>query len=68
MRARWARVPDVVRHTFTHFHLELFVLAGAVTKATGGTWVAPENLGEHALPSVMKKVIAHASDGWRARR
>src|SRR5579872_129232 len=22
-RARWTRVPDVVRHTFTHFHLEL---------------------------------------------
>ncbi len=68
VRARWARVPDVVRHTFTHFHLELFVLAGAVKTATGGTWVAPEKLGEHALPSVMKKVIAHASGGSRARR
>ncbi|HUK60911.1 MAG TPA: A/G-specific adenine glycosylase [Stellaceae bacterium] len=69
VRARWTRVPDVVRHTFTHFHLELLVLAGNVTNEARceGVWVPPAKLGEHALPSVMKKVIAHASGGTRAR-
>jgi A/G-specific adenine glycosylase len=59
-------LPGLVRHTFTHFHLELAVLAGQ----TGGTnpeipddegiWVAVERLGEQALPSLMRKVAAHA--------
>jgi A/G-specific adenine glycosylase len=60
-------VPDVVRHTFTHFHLELAVLAGkARAGASGdGVWVPLDRLKDHALPSVMKKVIAHASGGFR---
>jgi A/G-specific adenine glycosylase len=66
--ARWTRVPDRVRHTFTHFHLELVVLAGHPRNGArgDGIWVAPRKLGEHALPSVMKKVIAHARDGYLA--
>lgn len=59
-------LPGLVRHTFTHFHLELAVLAGRVEgKAPGsgaeeGVWVAVERLGEQALPSLMRKVAAHA--------
>jgi A/G-specific adenine glycosylase len=55
--ARWRRVPGVVRHTFTHFHLELTVLAGR-PKAVGtaGIWCPPWRLGDYALPTVMKKV------------
>ncbi len=69
VRARWTRVPDVVRHTFTHFHLELLVLAGRVKNGAHceGVWVAPDKLGQHALQSVMKKVIAHAGGGAPAR-
>jgi A/G-specific adenine glycosylase len=61
--ATWRRVPDVVRHTFTHFSLELAVFAGtARASATAeGVWVLPARLKDHALPSVMKKIIAHAS-------
>jgi A/G-specific adenine glycosylase len=60
--AQWRRLPDVVRHTFTHFHLELTVLAGAAraNASAEGVWVPLDRLKEHALPSVMKKVIAHA--------
>ena len=29
-RRKWRRLPGVVRHSFTHFHLELAVLAGEV--------------------------------------
>ena len=65
--ARWRRVPDVVRHTFTHFHLELVVLAGAARRGASGdgVWVPIDRLKDHALPSVMKKVIAHAHGGVR---
>jgi A/G-specific adenine glycosylase len=65
VRARWCPIPDRVRHTFTHFHLELSVLAGTVRagKAPDGIWVPPDRLGEHALPSLMRKVIAHAGGG-----
>ncbi|MGH7091625.1 MAG: NUDIX domain-containing protein, partial [Stellaceae bacterium] len=65
----WRRVPDVVRHSFTHFRLELVVLTGRVRDGGGaaaGLWVAPGRLGEQALPSVMKKIIAHAAGGWPA--
>ena len=64
---RWRRLPGVVRHTFTHFHLELAVLAGDVRAGyeKGGVWVPADALGEHALPTVMKKVIAHARGGPR---
>ncbi len=67
LSARWRRLPDVVRHVFTHFQLELAVLAARVTDGAeaAGVWVDPNRLGDHALPSVMKKVIAHARRGGR---
>ncbi|MGB0695843.1 MAG: A/G-specific adenine glycosylase [Rhodospirillaceae bacterium] len=67
MTAAWTPLPGLVRHTFTHFHLELQVLRGQVsgrglTGATAprGQWVAPDDLGDHALPTVMVKVARHA--------
>jgi len=64
----WRLLPGIVRHTFTHFHLELTVLAARVNSAgdnddNGGVWCAPERLSEHALPTVMKKVTRHAIKG-----
>jgi A/G-specific adenine glycosylase len=62
--ARWRLLPGTVRHSFTHFDLELQILVGAVAAEENGggdgVWVVPEALGEHALPTVMKKVIAFA--------
>ncbi|MEI6204332.1 MAG: NUDIX domain-containing protein, partial [Enhydrobacter sp.] len=55
-----------VRHTFTHFHLELVVAhATAATSrlaklSPGTAWVTLDKLTERALPTVMRKVIAHA--------
>ncbi len=67
--ARWRRLPGVVRHSFTHFDLELEILVGSVsarrTRADGGVWVQPSALGNYALPTVMKKVIAFAARGAR---
>ena len=58
---RLARVPGLVRHTFTHFDLELVVLRGkAKAPSDLGLWVLPDDLTAHALPSVMRKVAEHA--------
>jgi A/G-specific adenine glycosylase len=56
----------VVRHGFTHFDLELSVLAGEVRAGySKGRWVALDALGGEALPTLMKKVVAHARGGPR---
>ncbi|HYG86051.1 MAG TPA: A/G-specific adenine glycosylase [Azospirillum sp.] len=59
----WRPLPGMVRHTFSHFHLELQVLAGragAGWAKAEGQWVPLDRLGDHALPSVMRKVVRHA--------
>jgi A/G-specific adenine glycosylase len=66
--SRWTRRGGLVRHTFTHFHLELEVWQAEVSAAQplaaaadAGRcrWVAPADLGRAALPSVMRKIVAH---------
>jgi A/G-specific adenine glycosylase len=60
----WRRIPAVVRHTFTHFPLELVVYAARVAPATpageGARWVAVGELDREALPNLMRKVLMHA--------
>jgi A/G-specific adenine glycosylase len=62
----WRRIPGVVRHVFTHFPLELFVCYAQLPPATpapkGTRWVKISELAGEALPSLMRKVIAHAVD------
>lgn len=58
--ADWIPLPGLVRHTFTHFHLELEVFAAHVEgEKADGVWSLPDEFGDHALPTVMKKVINH---------
>jgi A/G-specific adenine glycosylase len=63
-RIAWRKVAGVVRHVFTHFPLELSVYAADVPARTpaptGMRWVALASLPGEALPSVMRKVVAHA--------
>lgn len=58
----WRELPGTVSHTFTHFHLELRVIAGKVGRNAGpeGLWRHPDDFGGQALPTVMKKVARHA--------
>ena len=56
----WSPLPGAVRHGFTHFLLELAVVAGAGVGAVDGIWSQIERLGDHALPTLMKKVARHA--------
>lgn len=60
---RWRALPGLVRHTFTHFHLELTVLSGRVEDGPpvdDARWWPVDRLGEVALPTVMAKVVQHA--------
>jgi len=54
----WSPLSGIVRHGFTHFRLELAVVAG--TGSADGIWSPVERLGDHALPTLMKKVARHA--------
>ena len=53
----------VVRHGFTHFHLELAVYTGQAnahsTVPPDAIWCPINQLGDHALPTLMRKVAAH---------
>jgi A/G-specific adenine glycosylase len=61
--AEWSLLPGSVQHGFTHFRLELAVAAASAAVPVvpvGGLWSAVDRLGEHALPTLMKKVARHA--------
>jgi A/G-specific adenine glycosylase len=64
----WWAVPGTVTHTFTHFRLELMVYRAVLPIEAALTfwadpqrcrWVLRRNLHGEALPSVMRKVLAH---------
>ncbi len=68
LRAEWWAVPGVVSHTFTHFRLESLVYRAIVPADVSLTfwadpqrcqWVPRRDLDRAALPSVMRKIIAH---------
>ncbi|NNE21756.1 MAG: A/G-specific adenine glycosylase [Rhizobiales bacterium] len=60
----WQETSALVEHTFTHFHLRLKIwrtsVAGDCGLAAGDTslWVPPDEVLDHALPTVMKKIVA----------
>jgi len=59
----WRPLPGIVRHTFTHFHLELAVWAGAANADAADAddrWVRAEDLDDLALPTLMRKAVALA--------
>lgn len=60
--ARWRRLPGRVVHVFTHFALELQVWraeVGTMTAPAGCRFVSLGALAGEALPSVMRKAVAH---------
>lgn len=69
VRAKWMRVSGGVTHVFTHFRLEIDVYCAIVPQDVAlNLWAEPErcrfvprrDLDSQALPSVMRKIIAHA--------
>jgi len=59
----WSPVAGAVRHGFTHFQLELAVVTAQTEAVAEGLWSPIDKLGEHALPTLMKKVARHAISG-----
>jgi A/G-specific adenine glycosylase len=61
-KAEWKKRLGVVRHGFTHFELEIEVYSTKVARKPKieGRWVG--DLSQAALPTVMRKIIAHAFD------
>ncbi|WP_422375105.1 A/G-specific adenine glycosylase [Roseibium sp.] len=65
--APWEKQVKQVTHTFTHFHLKLSVfranlMPAQTTVLAGSWWSSPHELGEEALPTVMRKVLSAALD------
>jgi A/G-specific adenine glycosylase len=63
-KLKWRRLPGRVRHVFTHFPLELEVYAACLPKGIrapkGARFVKLVALEGEALPSLMRKIVAHA--------
>ena len=66
VEANWKKRPGIVEHTFTHFHLEVTVwVAGDVEQEVPDEsfrWVSLSQVETEALPTVMRKIVAHAID------
>jgi A/G-specific adenine glycosylase len=56
----WTRLPGTVRHGFTHFPLELTVLAATTGDPPDGIWARPDQFKDYAFPTLTKKVVRHA--------
>jgi A/G-specific adenine glycosylase len=74
LEADWRKLPGLVEHTFTHFHLELEVYRAEVGRDAQPNreaeparcrWLKLRELSGAALPSVMRKVLLHALDETR---
>jgi A/G-specific adenine glycosylase len=67
LKVSWRRVPGVVTHVFTHFPLELIVLRADLPQSAiapdGMHWLGRDDVDGAALPTVMRKVLAHALAG-----
>ncbi|HRW30130.1 MAG TPA: NUDIX domain-containing protein, partial [Emcibacteraceae bacterium] len=57
--------PGIVRHTFTHFHLELKIVKLDLEEMINlqeGEWCAVNETEKYALPTVMKKIFTHVGE------
>ena len=63
--AHWIQLPGIVHHGFTHFRLELALLAGTTAEPAAGIWARPAEFARYALPTLTKKAIRHAQSALR---
>jgi A/G-specific adenine glycosylase len=77
VEASWQDVSGRVEHTFTHFHLKLCVVRAAVPEQAAlldvaeperCRWLTMRELPGAALPTVMRKVLAHAFEAGPSKR
>ena len=53
----WTALPGIVQHGFTHFRLELALMAGRVNSPSDGIWARPEEFKNYAFPTLTKKLV-----------
>jgi A/G-specific adenine glycosylase len=58
--AEWASLPGTVEHGFTHFRLELALVAATTAAPSAGIWATPAQFKDYALPTLTKKLVRHA--------
>ncbi|MEP3278966.1 MAG: A/G-specific adenine glycosylase [Stappiaceae bacterium] len=62
LEGNWQKTSDNVKHTFTHFHLELEIWRSDVPLETippsPHWWSLPADIEQEALPTVMRKAVA----------
>jgi A/G-specific adenine glycosylase len=56
----WRALPGTVQHGFTHFRLELALMAGTIAEPIGGIWARPDQFRDYAFPTLTKKLVSHA--------
>jgi A/G-specific adenine glycosylase len=65
LTASWTRQPDIVRHVFTHFPLELIVFRATVPASTPAPqdmrWISANAIAGEAFPTLFRKVLTVAS-------
>ncbi len=57
---QWTRLPGTVSHGFTHFRLELALMAGTTAELLAGIWARPDEFKDYALPTLTKKLVKYA--------
>jgi A/G-specific adenine glycosylase len=58
--AQWTPLPGAVQHGFTHFRLELALLAGATSEPVPGIWARPDQFKDFAFPTLTRKLVRYA--------
>ena len=51
------KLPGVIKHTFTHFHLIITCVKSNVLKDTSVTFISKDSFADLALPTLMTKII-----------
>lgn len=57
---QWLHLPDAVQHGFTHFRLEMAMLAGTTAESIAGIWATPGEFKDYALPTLTKKLVNYS--------
>ena len=63
----WTALPGTVQHGFTHFRLELALLAGTTAEPIAGIWAKPGEFKDYALPTLTKKLVNYARSALEPR-
>src|ERR1700676_291102 len=66
--ADWTALPGTVQHGFTHFRLDLALLAAATTEPVAGIWAKPSQFKDYAFTTLTKKLVNYALSVLPERR